>query len=333
MNSTCDRVPEDAILNFVRNAKPRTSRALVDLLIWSWGMLALGVAIYVLFPGPWTFALAFLIVTSRMGASLALAHDAQHSAFLPVKKWNDLIGAWLCAYPMGSIFGSSRAVHMAHHRLLNTPEDPDRGFHIESNKSTPRQFTVHFLRLVFGGQLWTSIIVNGLLRPFANRTNADKPPVVVLTRTGHPEILNLVPVQLVIWGLLWSLSGQWWLYFALWLGPIFTLGTFLGFLRGFVDHALLSSDAESPAEKRLVTVLHVNLLERAFLASFDFNYHGEHHLFPSVPHYYLPELHRLLQANDVYCHQYGLRPSYSKFLSDYWRQISTSQRQPAADLT
>ncbi len=294
------------------------------MLFWAWGMLILGIVPYLFFPSIWTFALSFLVVTYRMGALFARAHDAQHLAFLPERKWNDLIGAWMCAYPMGSIFGSSKAVHMAHHKLLNKPEDPDRVFHLESDKDTPKQFVTHFARLVFGGQLWTSIVVNGLLRPLAKDKQCSEQPVVVLARKGHPEILNLVPVQLVIWGSLWLASGQWWLYIALWLGPIFTLGTFVGFLRGFVDHARLRSEAadpSNPASERLITVVHVNWLERAYLAPFSFNYHAEHHMFPSVPPYYLPELHKLMQKCDYYRESYAVRKSYSQFIAEYWHQI------------
>jgi fatty acid desaturase len=318
-----------AIAEFVKNAKPKTGKALEKLLFWSWGLLILGIVPYLLFPSIWTFALAFLAVTSRMGAALSLAHDAQHLAFLPNKKWNDLIGAWVCAYPVGSIFGSSRAVHLSHHKLLGKPEDPDRCFHIETDKNTPRKFATHFARLVFGGQLWSSIIVNGVLRPMAKNKPTEKPAVVVLTRKGHPEILNLVPVQLVIWGTLWLASGQWWLYLALWLGPIFTLGTFLGFLRGFVDHARLPSEEADPADlgkDRLITVTHVNWLERCFLAGFSFNFHAEHHMFPSVPPYYLPELHKLMQKSEYYRNSYALRESYTQFVFEYWRQIGNKAK-------
>lgn len=313
-------VADKGISDLLRQAKPRTSRALVDLIVWSWGMLLVGVAAYVIHPSWWTFIIAFSFVTSRMGALLALAHEAQHAAFLPSKKWNDLVAAWLCAYPVGSIFGSSRAVHMAHHKLLGTSDDPDRNFHREDNKSTPRDFVVHFARLIFGGQLWTSIVVNGILRPM--RKENDKASPVVLARKGHPEILNLIPVQLVIWGLLWLASGQWWLYLALWLLPIFTTGTFLGFLRGFVDHARLAGEKEGPMEGRLVTVLKAGVISKAFLCPFDFNYHAEHHMFPSVPHYFLPELHKRMQACDSVKALYLVRPTYSQFLLDYWRQIS-----------
>jgi fatty acid desaturase len=331
----------EVVSDFVRAAKPLRSRAAVDLLVWAWGMLVLGVAVYVAFPSVFTFIFAFFVVTSRMGALLAIAHDAHHSAFLPSKKWNDLIAAWLCAYPVGSIYGSSRAVHMAHHKLLNTPDDPDRNFHFEGNKNTRKDFAWHFIKLVCGGQLWTSIVVNGLMRPFAKNiapaqmpdgdtASGAKPPLVVVNRKGHPEILNLVPVQLIILTTLWLVSHQWWLYFALWLGPIFTTGTFLGFLRGFVDHARLKDD--SPAGKdRLVSVRNTNFLERAFLAPYDFKYHAEHHMFPSVPHYFLPRLHELLQADPEYCNSYIVRDSYSSFIWAYWCQVGDSERAVAID--
>ncbi|MFN8554479.1 MAG: fatty acid desaturase family protein [Candidatus Obscuribacterales bacterium] len=325
MSADAKKASSETVNRFVKSAKPILARGLVDLLVWSWGMLILGVAVYVLYPNVLTFIFAFLVVTSRMGALLAIAHDAHHGTFLPDRKWNDLIAAWFCAYPVGSIYNSSKAVHMAHHKYLNTPEDPDRNFHFEDNKSTPQQFAWHFLRLVFGGQLWTSIVVNGILRPIQKDSvqTQDKPaPVVVLTRKGHPEILNLVPVQLLIWGTLWAVSGQWWLYLAVWLGPIFTLGTFLGFLRGFVDHARLPDDSAANSAERLVTVLNANFLERAFLAPYDFKYHAEHHMFPSVPHYYLHELHTILQADETYRSRYLTRPSYTAFIKEYWAQIS-----------
>jgi fatty acid desaturase len=338
MNADARKASSELVTRFVKSAKPILWRGLVDLTVWSWGVLILGLATYVLVPNILTFAFAFLVVTSRMGALLAIAHDAQHGTFLPNKKWNDLIAAWCCAYPVGSIYGSSRAVHMAHHKLLNTPEDPDRNFHFEDNKSTPQQFVWHFLRLVCGGQLWGSIVVNGIKRPLYKESTkpADQSaPAVVLTRKGHPEILNLIPVQLAIWGTLWAVSGQWWLYIAIWLGPIFTLGTFLGFLRGFVDHARLPDDSSTNSAERLVTVLHANFLERAFLAPYDFKYHAEHHMFPSVPHYYLHKLHEILQADENYRSRYLTRPSYSTFIKDYWTQINrnaTAERNAPASL-
>ena len=42
-----------------------------------------------------------------------------------------------------------------------------------------------------------------------------------------------------------------------------------------------------------------NLLGRVLLFPNHVNYHLEHHLYPAVPHYHLPALHRLLQGKGV----------------------------------
>ncbi len=49
-------------------------------------------------------------------------------------------------------------------------------------------------------------------------------------------------------------TGFWWAYFVLWLAPIFALGTLLGYIRGFIDHARLAEDDEASSESRLVSV-------------------------------------------------------------------------------
>jgi fatty acid desaturase len=40
--------------------------------------------------------------------------------------------------------------------------------------------------------------------------------------------------------------------------------------------------------------------ERAFFAPHNVNYHLEHHLYPGVPFYNLPELHKALMQNPTY---------------------------------
>ncbi len=266
-----------------------------------------------------------------MGILVALSHESQHAALLRSKKWNDLVGAWLCAYPVGSVYGASRAVHLAHHKYLNTDEDPDRHFHLEEDKSTPEQFAKYFLKLLCGGQLWTSIIVNGFLRrenavPADSSNSPCSESCVEPSNSKRPEILNLIPVQSVIFSLLWMSTGFWWAYVALWLVPIFTLGTFFGYLRGFIDHARLETDDSKLAAGRLISVPHPSLFDRALLTGLDFHFHAEHHFFPAVPHYYLPELHTVLQNEPSFRHRYLIRPTYFSFLRDYWKQISINAR-------
>ncbi|CAN5585122.1 fatty acid desaturase family protein [soil metagenome] len=332
---------------FLKRAKAQNFRAILDIILWGWGRISLGVAMFALFPNPLTYVVATLFVSSGMGILVALSHESQHSALLRSKKWNDLVGAWLCAYPVGSVYGASKAVHLAHHKYLNTSQDPDRHFHLEDDKSTPEQFANYFLKLLCGGQLWTSIVVNGFLRKDDDRssqentnptacagnstseqqTTAEKYAVGV--RRKYPEVLNLLPVQAFVFGLLWLATGFWWAYFALWLVPIFTLGTFFGYLRGFIDHARLENDDVTLAAGRLISVPHPSLFDRALLTGLDFHFHAEHHFFPAVPHYYLPELHNVLQNDPAFRERYLVRPTYFSFLRDYWKQISSGARPSA----
>jgi radical SAM superfamily enzyme YgiQ (UPF0313 family) len=149
---------------------------------------------------------------------------------------------------------------------------------------------------------------------------------VVLPTRKYPEILNLIPMQLAIWAAFWLASGQWWLYFALWMTPILTLGTVLGYMRGFIDHARLADDDESLSEGRLISVPKPSLVDRMFLTGLDFEFHAEHHMFPAVPHYYLPRLHKLMQADEQYRSKYLLRESYTNFLAKYWKQICEGRK-------
>lgn len=339
-SATVQSKPNDPVTEFVKRAKPQSWRGLAELVTFGYLRIAFGLALFVYFPSVLTFIFAFLIITSGMGVMIHLSHESQHAALLKNKRWNDFVGAWLCAYPLGSIYGSSRAVHLAHHKYLNTVADPDRHFHVEEDKSSPRQFVTYFARLLFGGQLWTSIVLNGFLRQrqqhagqtAASQSAADNPvapaapSLVVIPTRKHPEILNLVPVQLVIWGIFWLTTGQWWSYLVLWFTPIVTLGTVFGYLRGFIDHARLAQDDEDLSEGRLISVPRPSFIDRMFFTGMDFHFHAEHHLFPSVPHYYLPKLHKLLQADESYRSRYLLRPSYTSFLINYWQQICQGRK-------
>ncbi len=323
-----------SISDFLREAKPKTHRAVFDLLFHGYMRIACAILIFKLFCNPAAYLLSVYLVTSGMGVLVNLSHESQHSALLKNKRWNDLVGAWLCAYPVGSIWGSSRAVHLAHHKYLNTSADPDRHFHDEKDKSDPVQFALYLLKLVLGGQLWTSIVVNGFLRARETNSEVEKTgSVVVLPKRAYPEILNLLPVQASVFAIFWLSTGFWWSYFALWLVPIFTLGTLLGYIRGFIDHARLADDDPQKSEGRLISVPFPSLIDRLFFTGLEFHFHAEHHFFPSVPHYFLPRLHSLLQKEEEYRRSYLLRPSYSEFLAKYFQQISRGQKSRITERT
>ena len=84
-----------------------------------------------------------------------------------------------------------------------------------------------------------------------------------------------------------------WAYFALlWLLPMATVGTAAFRLRTVAEHAGLAEDHELRSTRTVLPAL----FERFLVAPCNVNYHLEHHLYPSVPFYNLPKLHRRLLA-------------------------------------
>ena len=85
-------------------------------------------------------------------------------------------------------------------------------------------------------------------------------------------------------------------YLLLWLLPLLTVVQAILRVRAILEHGAVR-DTSSP-----FTAARTNLagpLARLFLFPHHVNYHIEHHLFPAVPHYNLPRLHRMLRERGV----------------------------------
>jgi fatty acid desaturase len=87
-------------------------------------------------------------------------------------------------------------------------------------------------------------------------------------------------------------------YAVLWLLPMLTVLQPILRLRAILEHGAVadfSSPLTAARTNRTVGSLG-NAIGRAVLFPHHVNYHLEHHLYPAVPHYHLPRLHRLLAA-------------------------------------
>jgi fatty acid desaturase len=87
------------------------------------------------------------------------------------------------------------------------------------------------------------------------------------------------------------------MYAVLWMLPLITVLQPILRLRAICEHGAVT-DLSSPltaARSNHTTGKFSNWLFRAIFFPHHVNYHLEHHLYPAVPHYYLPRLHVLLQ--------------------------------------
>jgi fatty acid desaturase len=255
----------------------------VGYLALAWGIAIGAIALFWAHPAWYTFALAFLVVSSRQQALLNCEHEAIHRKFLPSRRWNDIVGRYLSAAPVGSPFGAAGARHLAHHRLVGTPEDPDHDLHAGEGKRTRRGLVKHFVGGLMGG--YAGMVLMG---PPAPRAAAEGDSAV-------RDLASLAVVQLAI-GAALTLSFAWWVYPALWLAPLATLTALCHLVRTFVEHAITDAETETHAN-RLITI-RSNWLERGLVSPYYMNYHAEHHLLPSVPAPRLRTLQARLRARD-----------------------------------
>ncbi len=249
-------------------------------------LIALG-AIAVAFTSPvwYILVLAFLVVSSRQQALLNCEHECVHRKFVRGKRANELVGTWLCASPVGSPFGAAQARHLAHHRLLALPGDPDHVLHSgEPPKNTRWGLVSYFARGLLG-----AYAVMILLGP---KEDSAAPSEGSALR----DLAALVVTQLAIFAGL-TLAFDWWVYPALWLAPLVTVTALSHLIRNFAEHAVTEPEMATNGN-RLITI-RSNPLERGLIAPFNMNFHAEHHLLPSVPAPRLPELQKRLESNDA----------------------------------
>jgi fatty acid desaturase len=249
----------------------------------AWAVAIGAIALFWAYPAWYTLLLAFLVVSSRQQALLNCHHECVHRKFVPSPRWNELIGRYLCAAPVGSPYAAARARHLSHHRLLGTPDDPDRDLHSGESKRTRKGLLGHFVGGLLGG--YAGMILMGPRVSGAAQDAASK----------RQDLISLVLVQGLIAGAM-TVAFAWWVYPALWLAPLLTVTVLCHLVRSFVEHAI-SEDETSSHRNRLITIPS-NLIERSMVAPYWMNYHAEHHILPSVPAPRLRQLQKRLDGRE-----------------------------------
>jgi fatty acid desaturase len=273
-----------------------------------WGVVAGSWTLFWLHRSWWTFTIAFLVVSARQQALLNIEHECIHGTFVRGRRWNEHIATLFCASPVGSPWHASKARHLAHHRLLGDPRDPDGPLHGGDNKATRLGFLRHFALGLVGGYA-VMVLLGG-----------DGPKIEVDPKLRRRDLLDLAIAQLMLFGIC-TLVFAWWVYPLLWVAPLVTLTTVFHLLRSFSEHAITTAERDEHTN-RLVTTTS-NRIERFLVAPYWMNFHSEHHLFPWVPAQYLPEVRRRLEGHDDLPPRLT-RASYLGTAVLYFRQLTQS---------
>lgn len=99
------------------------------------------------------------------------------------------------------------------------------------------------------------------------------------------------------------LTGRWYLYLVLWVYPILGVAVTLNSLRSIGEHQPIGFEGIASTKQCITPIIRTTRpgpVEKWLIFQANFNYHFEHHLYPTVPATKLPEVHRCLRENGFY---------------------------------
>ena len=252
----------------------------------NWGVTAGAFALVAAWPNPLTIVAALCLIGTRQLGGAALMHEASHRVLFRNRALNDWVGNWLCAYPIWSDTERYRPYHLQHHAHTGTPQDPDLALVL------PFPVTRASLRRKIwrdlSGQTGRKFARASFARTFG-RWRTDP----VARRAARGVLLS----NLILFGLL-AAAGHPALY-LLWVGAWLTTNTLVTRIRFIAEHAMTPDRADPLRNTRTVLP---TWWERLLIVPNRLNYHLEHHLLMTVPHYNLARLHRLLRDRGVLDH-------------------------------
>ena len=250
----------------------------------NWALVAAAFAAVAWWPHPAVIVAALFVIGARQLGFGVLMHEASHRSLLSNRRVNDVVGNWLCAYPVWSDIRPYRPYHLQHHAKTWTDEDPDLGL------ANPFPITRESLRRKIWRDLSGQTGWKRLKATVQRDLGTSRGRVKRNFDAGLEALHGVVLTNLVLLGLLAS-AGHPALY-LLWIGAWLTTYSLAMRIRSIAEHAMIPDPSDEMRNTRTTVA---RWWERLLLAPNCVNYHLEHHLLPTVPHYNLRRMHRMLR--------------------------------------
>jgi fatty acid desaturase len=225
---------------------------------------------------PWVIRVAGMVLIGIFIQAIAiLMHEALHGNLFRSARLN----RWTTfAFGVPAFFSGTayKVAHLNHHRQTRTKQDQDE---ISNLGKTPAQYRAIFYALFFAATFMYLFTV--LPRTAIQIGTYKERCAVALEYTA----IVVICTGVITWGVSAG-HADWLLWY--WILPL-QVAMFLSNIRGLSEHLCTSMDqllekTRTIRSNGLVSFLMLNL-----------NYHLEHHLFPGVPWYNLPKVHKELQ--------------------------------------
>ena len=274
-----------------RLSQIRPGRIAVELsLCWALiiGLIQVGISV-----GLWAWLPCILLLGCLQNQLILWTHEGGHCSLHRDRRKNDILGDALVAGPMGITLDSYRWHHGVHHKYLG---DPNKEIELSAFFCIRgRQLFVHMARHLFGVVAYTVIFRRQ--RHSGPKSKIEPPPP-----RSMPAWIGFLSVNAALFAMC-ALQGAWYLYFVLWVAPLFTLAIMISNFRTIVEHQPSSDVCDKGMEypvPPIVRIVDAHRIERYLVAPVGFYYHYEHHLYPGIPYCNLPEVRRILTERGHY---------------------------------
>ena len=253
--------------------------------VWLHAALPLGGKVLVTAP-------VFLLAGQGMHLMGWIGHDGLHFNLARNRHVSTVIGIVFSAMTVLFVEMGMALDHWTHHRYTNTSRDPDLAL-FETNRTflsrmlftrarANRLYLRRIVRLAFG--LALDAEVSQIVFPFRLAT------IRLYARLNLLSVAFWAAVYLAIFAVDWRIG------IIGYVVPTF-IGSVVSGLRPYIEHN--GTGVETFYNTRTRTSGLWTILD------FGGNYHLEHHLYPGVPQWRLPRLHRYLKERGLYdagCH-------------------------------
>jgi fatty acid desaturase len=281
-------LPRELVQQLTRRSPWRATAAVLHDFV----VIAAAVSIGLYFwPHPLFILVSVVVIGTRQHALFVIAHDAAHYLLYERRWLNDAVGR-ACATVQGLSMCTYRVIHRLHHNHLYGALDPDtalhggyprgRGYLIRKLLKDLSGLTAWKTYAYFlGGAPALNTATNVALRPLDD--TSEKLRAEARRDRNAVIAFHLAALTAFAW------SGFLLEYLVLWILPLVTVVQAILRLRAIAEHGA-PGDLASP-----LTAARTNT-GPAWLEWLIFphhvNYHIEHHLYASVPHYNLKRLNR-----------------------------------------
>ena len=273
----------------------RDHRSLLTLVV-NYGLIAAAMALVAYAPNAFTVVFALFVIGTRQLGLAVVMHESSHRTLFRHRKLNDFVGNWVAGYPIYLSADMYRAHHIEHHAKTWTEGDPDldlaTGFPV-SKASMARKVARDLLGVTGLKQLiGTTYLVVACAR--GKNVNAGTLPMRFERGAALRMLLGTVVTNVTLFAVLWALGHP--LLYLLWFGAWLTTSKLAARIRSIAEHALAPDPTTPMGQTRTVRA---GWLERLFFAPNGVQYHLEHHLLMTVPHYNLPRFHAMLRERGL----------------------------------